>query len=299
MNKKDKNKKCLSPTSFSDFTGDSVVSKNKIWDKNKILKVGFLNGTDLQKQKVQKTIEEKLIPFISLKFEWNTNVHQSEIRIGFDKNEGAWSYVGIENLNIESPRKTMNLEWQDESVILHEFMHSIGFEHEMGNPLGKPIQWNKEKVYEDMAKPPNNWDRERVDSNIFIRLDPDNISGTDFDKDSIMLYPVPAEWTLDGFYSMHNKELSELDKKKLQETYPKENQSLPVYNLFTGQNVIVASDDQTSMKNILRSVFPNKIYVQRLWTSNLISLANTLGGSFDQQTPKHVLYSFIYDKLEI
>jgi hypothetical protein len=40
----------------------------------------------------------------------------------------------------------------------------------------------------------------------------DQIKGTDFDRDSIMLYEFPAAWTLDGYSTHANAVLSEADR---------------------------------------------------------------------------------------
>ena len=42
---------------------------------------------------------------------------------------------------------TMNLGWQDEGVVLHEFGHTLGFIHEHQNPEGG-IQWESRQRYQ-------------------------------------------------------------------------------------------------------------------------------------------------------
>jgi hypothetical protein len=55
----------------------------------------------------------------------------------------------------------MNLGWINDnkseddlrSVILHEFGHALGAVHEHESPYAR-IQWDREKVYEDLGGPP-------------------------------------------------------------------------------------------------------------------------------------------------
>ena len=115
----------------------------------------------------------------------------------------------------------MNLGWQDEGVILHEFGHTIGLIHEHQNPTGG-IRWNKEAVYRDLGGPPNFWDRPTVDRNMFETYDRSQVNATTVDKHSIMLYAIPREWTLDGFSSTPNNVLSAQDK-----TFVKDRRNYP------------------------------------------------------------------------
>jgi hypothetical protein len=282
----------------SDFYGDSVVAKNKIWKTN-VLHVCFLNGSEAQKTKIKNIIQKNLEPLISVKFKWGTTAQESEIRLKFGKG-GSWSYVGTDCARIPKSQETMNLQWIDTGVVLHEFMHALGFEHEMGNPLGAAIQWNKEAVYKDLSAPPNNWPKERVDSNVFQKLDPATISATNFDKDSIMLYPISEKWTLDGFSSGINSKLSALDIQKLKETYPivlRKFEPEIVPEIYKPEEHQIPN--ALSEKDILKKVFPNRISVQRLWLFTLVDLANALGGNYNKNSPKHEIYNFIFKQLEI
>ncbi len=48
--------------------------------------------------------------------------------------------------------------------------------------------------------------------NVFMKYAVDQIKGTQFDPDSIMLYAFPATWTLNGVATHANDVLSSLDK---------------------------------------------------------------------------------------
>lgn len=85
----------------------------------------------------------------------------------------------------------MNLDGADQWSIdtaLHEIGHTMGFPHEHQNP-NAGIVWDEERVYETLAQPPNNWSRATTEHNIIRKLNPDTVSGSNWDKDSIMHYP--------------------------------------------------------------------------------------------------------------
>lgn len=161
------------------------------------------------KHDIVKRFATEWSQFGNIKFDFS-NDPDSEIRIAF-QDDGAWSYIGTDCLNIPRDTHTMNFGWLDKAVVLHEFGHALGMIHEHQNPLGG-IHWNKPKVYADLGGPPNFWDRETVDHNMFETYDVDQINGTVVDKKSIMLYFIPKEWTTDGFFAEENTELSEVDK---------------------------------------------------------------------------------------
>ena len=105
----------------------------------------------------------------------------------------------------------MNLGFMDGGTTAHEFGHAIGLAHEHQNPAGG-IQWNEEVVIRELAKSPNFWDEATTRHNVLRKYTADQINGTQFDPDSIMLYFFPAEWTLNGIGTKANEVLSALDK---------------------------------------------------------------------------------------
>lgn len=186
-----------------------AVLKAKKWPNGSTLRVRFIGG-DSHKHNIVKQFAPKWSNHANLKFEFN-NASDADIRISFIDSDGAWSYVGTDCKDIPLDQPTMNLGWQDESVILHEFGHAIGLIHEHQNPLGG-IKWNKPNVIRDLSGPPNNWDPATIEHNMFKTYSQEQINGTSLDKKSIMLYAIPASWTLDGFQSERNMTLSETDK---------------------------------------------------------------------------------------
>ena len=83
-------------------------------------------------------------------------------------------------------------------VVLHEFGHALGLIHEHQNPENA-IVWNRDAVIRDLSGPPNNWSLPVIESNMFEQYAKAEVLGTPVDKDSIMMYPIPKNWTSNGF----------------------------------------------------------------------------------------------------
>ncbi len=114
-------------------------------------------------------------------------------------------------------KATLNDEYS--RVVTHEFGHSIGCIHEHQNPSTN-IPWNKDAVYKYYAGPPNNWTKEQVDINLFTRYSANITQFSEFDPKSIMLYPIPNEFTIGNFEVGWNKVLSDEDKQFVATLYP-------------------------------------------------------------------------------
>jgi hypothetical protein len=148
----------------------------------------------------------------------------ADIRISFQEGNGSWSVIGTDCRGVPKNQPTMNFGWLRtqpsdlERVVLHEFGHALGLIHEHQNPIGG-IQWNRDAVYHDLSGPPNNWSRETIDFNMFHSYALSEVEGTPVDTSSIMMYPIPKTWTLDGFSVGFNEHLSEQDKKFIHALY--------------------------------------------------------------------------------
>ncbi|MCU0865970.1 MAG: M12 family metallopeptidase [Planctomycetes bacterium] len=187
----------------------AIAIRNRQWTKGQTLEVSFRGGNSTQQDMV-RTIAPEWCKHANLKLAF-TNKPSALIRVSFDPNEGAWSYVGRDNESIPTDAATMNLGWQDKAVILHEFGHMIGLAHEHQNPQGG-IRWNEAAVIADLSGPPNHWDEATIRHNVLDKYRMDQILGTEFDPLSIMLYSFPAEWTVGGAGTQMNKDLSPKDK---------------------------------------------------------------------------------------
>lgn len=198
--------------------GDTAL----VWPKN-ILKVKFLDATPWQIAQVKRYAVDWEKPS-GVTFVWEAG-ENADIRISFKKGVGSWSYIGTEAKNAEPGEPTMNLaltertpEFYVKSTIRHEFGHALGLKHEHQN-WTKKFTWNEPAVLAHYAK--SGWTQERTVHNVLKRLnDPNNtLRATEFDPKSIMLYPISAEHTNEGFSSDWNEEISAQDKALVRELY--------------------------------------------------------------------------------
>ena len=206
---------------------EMAVERSKLWRAGRTLRVRFLEGSRTVQEGVERYARE-WTKFANIKFEFVTR-GDAEIRIAF-QDDGSWSAVGTDALVTRFFPKneaTMNYGWlTDDSpeeeisaVVLHEFGHALGCIHEHQNPA-TGIKWNKPVVYKDLGGPPNNWEPDAVDSNVFHHYSATRTNFTKYDEHSIMVYAFPASWTLDGQSQKENVVLSETDKAFISKQYP-------------------------------------------------------------------------------
>jgi hypothetical protein len=186
----------------------SLIGKQ--WVNGSNIRIRFMSGTQAQKSMVER-IAPTWTEFANLTFEF-TDDPRAEIRVTFDQNDGAWSYVGTDNLGIPLHAATLNLGWQEQGVILHEFGHMIGLSHEHQNPDGG-IEWNEAAVIADLSGPPNYWDEATIRHNVLDKYRADQLFGTEFDPDSVMLYEFPDSWTRNMGATHGNDDLSKQDRQ--------------------------------------------------------------------------------------
>jgi hypothetical protein len=201
-------------------TTRAIIPIGKLWMNGSTLRVRFIGGTPAQQAKAR---EQALwwTAFANLKFEFN-NAPDAEIRVSFVENDGAWSYVGTDNRGIPLDQATMNLGFMDGGTAGHEFGHAIGMAHEHQNPAGG-IEWNEATVLRDLSGPPNNWTEAMIRHNVLNKYSENQINGTAFDPDSIMLYFFPGSWVKSGVGTHANEVLSATDKAYIAsaKAYPK------------------------------------------------------------------------------
>ena len=205
----------------------SIWTRNgSAWAQRSTLRVRFLTGSKRQKEQAWQRMAA-IDELVNLTFVQVTT-GAAEIRVRFDRDKGHWSYVGVAARAVPSNAPTMNLalmagvfgdtpeEW--DRVTWHETLHAIGIEHEHQHPKAG-IPWTKEAVYRYYAST-QGWSREQIDFQVLNRYRGTGYQGTSFDRESIMLYPVPESLTTNGFSVGWNKALSATDIAFLRTLYP-------------------------------------------------------------------------------
>jgi hypothetical protein len=186
--------------------------------------------SDQEKDVVRKAFQVWKDVGIGLEFEEVGSRDDAEIRIGFMRGDGAWSYIGRDVRDQGRDERTMNFGWDltrhasEIDTAVHEIGHTLGFPHEHQNP-NAGIVWDEEAVYAALALPPNRWDRETTFHNIIRKIDPDTVQGSSWDPDSVMHYPFepgmilqPAQYGTNGVNPAGG--LSERDRTWVKTFYP-------------------------------------------------------------------------------
>lgn len=186
----------------------------------------------------------------------------AQIRVGFDAG-GYWSCVGADSVSDACARPaetSLNLNGFDEflperwdSVVLHEFGHAFGFEHEHQNPQGgcdDEFRWEDDPGYVDLqiegefvenngkrpglykwlSGAPNRWERPQVDFNLRSLPNSSAYLRSEFDRQSIMKYEFPAWMFRNGeqsrCFSVRNVDLSVKDVEGMGRAYPRRPQEM-------------------------------------------------------------------------
>jgi serralysin len=222
---------CLAPIAESTVLPGldrAALIKGVKWTPGEIITISFLGGTPLLQQRVRDVASEWTDSgMANLIFEFRSDTTDTDIRIAFMAGQGSWSFLGNSCRNIPPPQPTMNYGWLTETssdqevrrVVLHEFGHALGLIHEHQHPEGC-LKWNYVEVIQQLSNPPNNWGINTVIHNVFQAQAESETNFSQMDTDSIMMYPIPASWTIDGFSATLNDELSETDKAFIREEYP-------------------------------------------------------------------------------
>jgi Astacin (Peptidase family M12A) len=212
-----------------------IVGASK-WVNGTVLRYAFFDAAaksawaagEAQKDVVRKSFQVwKDLP-LGLDFKEVDDLGEAEVRIGFDQNDGSWSYIGRDVLGVGVNERTMNFEWDlttpyGHTTALHEIGHTLGMPHEHQSPFSG-IVWNEEAVYTYFSGPPNNWSRAMIRSNVLDKLDPAQVAGSKWDDKSIMEYafgegliaqPAAYQQGIDPPGT-----ISELDLQWMQSWYP-------------------------------------------------------------------------------
>lgn len=220
-------------SAMDSFTMEPQIAfaAGRLWRTGRNLPVFFMDHVSPKLRSRVMDAAQKWSVHGNIHFHVTDDIAASIIRIGNYAGEGHWSYLGTDALTIPKSQITMNLDGYsiDENVnqaeldrvVIHEFGHAIGCEHEHFHP-GVDIPWDRRAVYSYYFRT-QGWSRAQVDQQVLNNYSRDQFAFlTEYDENSIMHYAVPNELTLGDFEIDWNKKLSDLDKFGVSVAYPKE-----------------------------------------------------------------------------
>ncbi|BBK29671.1 hypothetical protein EDC65_5319 [Stella humosa] len=219
------------PVNSTNKDAEAISLSQKKWHpKRRILSVDFTETVPFEDKIIKFAKEWEQFMGMRLKF----GRGDPDILASFSKG-GSWSYVGTDSRYFAKKGiPSMNFGWFDRNTqdsefsrtTLHEFGHALSLVHEQQHPHGE-ISWKKEKVYAYYKN--LGWEKEDVDKNIFAKYDLGQINGGEYDRHSIMHYPIPAELVSESADVVGwNNDLSANDKIVIGALYPDIQTGLPL-----------------------------------------------------------------------
>jgi Astacin (Peptidase family M12A) len=225
-----------------------VINRAEMWPQNQELIICFLSGTPKARARVA-TAAVEWMNYVNLRLNFGdmssprdcSGTGQEHIKIDFKEfgpQSGNWSYVGIVSWRFTP---SMNLEGlgQDEvlvadsefrGIVLHEFGHALGFEHEHQSPAAKCDQEFDSQALAAWAAR-EGWTSADVKRNLQALQPTKSLEFTRHDTKSIMHYSLPPEIFRGGkdnrCWVPPNYELSEGDRKFAASMYPPRSADVP------------------------------------------------------------------------
>lgn len=162
-----------------------------------------VSGSDAFKSAVQKVLTEHAQPYVNLKF-----VFDKPGGVTIDNNYQGGGVTMC--LGCKSP--VIHVSSAEQGLVLHEFGHALGMHHEMKNPNIK-ITWIESVLVQMFGS------ADFVKSQITSTVDPNSVNATAFDKNSVMIYPLPAKTNQEGINMSGARDYTDLDRQWLKQAY--------------------------------------------------------------------------------
>ena len=146
--------------------------------------------------------------------------------------------------------------WTPGSTVIHEICHSYCLMHEHQNDpnleLNIPAIIN---YYNSIGMTEEDAYTNVID--VYKKGYKSNYGGSEFDKDSIMLYSLPDEWFIhpEKNVTKPNLKLSKMDIEKLQFLYPKKNGKEPYYKNLDNIEQLKKKEKKENTYPTLRYIF--------------------------------------------
>ncbi|CAK5270010.1 unnamed protein product [Mycena citricolor] len=207
---------------------EAVVGKlDQLWDSGATITYSYLNGTPAQQAKVDAAILE-WFPYANITFQ---RALAGILRISFNGQQGSWSYVGLEALEVPKNQPTLNLGWVSDSaqatqeergLILHEFGHVLGLMHEHQSPAhGGAVTLDANAVHAHFASSLG-WSADTTKKQVVDHYSTTSVSNFPaVDPSSIMAYFLPPALNEQRVQIPANVSLSESDKAYMVLAYPR------------------------------------------------------------------------------
>lgn len=213
---------------------EAVIVRGKLWRADRPIIVCFFEGGPSLRSMIMGYANEwakgGMVTFdFGSTSELRTcdPLYKSGIRVSF-RGRGHYSYVGTDSLLVSQEIESLNLgefdvlppaDGEFRRIVLHEFGHAIGFEHEHQSPKARceeDFDWPL--VYRSLP-----WTRAKVDRNLRRLPNSSAYLVSEYDDRSIMHYSLPARFFRDGrradCYIEPNFEISDQDSISLAQAY--------------------------------------------------------------------------------
>jgi hypothetical protein len=215
-------------------TNRAVGQKSVYYKPGSTIKIQIVGSAQFVSS-VQKVLTDFAQPHINLKFQFvNTG---GDITI-----DNNYSGGGVARcLGCQKP--SISISSAAQGLVLHEFGHALGMQHEMKNPNIK-LTWIESVLTQAYGG------ADFVKSQITSTVNAASVNATPFDKNSVMIYNLPANTNKEGVDMRPSNTYTELDKQWLIMTY-----GPPVG--FTG--TVAKTPSKTVAPKVTPRVTPSKI----------------------------------------